>query len=66
MRKLELEDVGKKIKRVIDYQPSPVQTFGKANWAEYEVEVEFEDGSTAKGFLQGDTHMWAFETFEYE
>lgn len=52
--------------RVLDYDPSPVQNFGKPYWNEYSVTVECDDGITREGFMQGDTHMWAFETFEVE
>jgi hypothetical protein len=54
-----------KIKKVIDYIPSSFEDLGDGNrWGVYKVTVEMDDGSEKEGFMQGDTHMWAFETFE--
>jgi hypothetical protein len=50
---------------VVDYKPSPVDCI-KANWCVYEVTVRMPDGSEKHGTMQGDTHMWAYETFEEE
>jgi hypothetical protein len=49
--------------QVIDYKPSPVDCL-KGNWCVYEVTVRMEDGTERTGTMQGDTHMWAEETFE--
>lgn len=54
-----------KIVAVTDYDPSPIESL-KGAWGIYRVEVLFTNGGTAVGSMQGDTHLWAFETFEAE
>lgn len=49
--------------KVLDYQPVPIDNI-KGSWCLYDVVVEMSDGTTKEGSMQGDTHMWAFETFE--
>lgn len=49
--------------KLIDYKPSPIDTY-KGNWCLYEVTVEMPNGDIKTGSMQGDTHNWAFETFE--
>ena len=51
--------------KVVDYEPAPVDSL-RANWSVYSCVVEFADGSTKAGTIQGDTHIWAMETFEEE
>lgn len=51
------------IHKVTDYKPQPIEML-KANWGAYDVTVQLTDGTTKTGSMQGDTHNWAFETFE--
>jgi len=54
--------------KVVDYKPVPVDVFKGTRqfpvWAVFEVTVEDNNGKIKEGFMQGDTHNWAFETFE--
>ncbi len=49
--------------KVLDYEPAPIDRF-RHNWALYACTVEFADGSQKQGSIQGDEHIWAWETFE--
>lgn len=49
--------------KVLDYKPTPIECFNGA-WALYDVTVEMPSGRILDGSMQGDTRMWAFETFE--
>ena len=48
---------------VTDYENRPIDTY-KHNWALYHVWMKMSDGTTKEGSCEGDTHMWALETFE--
>ena len=49
--------------KVIDYDPNSFESLGKGNWGEYLITIETNDGQTLTGTCQGDTHLWALETF---
>lgn len=41
-----------------------VETLKCGQWWVWECEVDYEDGTSAEGFIQSDEHMHALETFE--
>jgi len=51
--------------KCLDYDPQSYGNLGDSYpWGEYAVVVEMPDGTERYGWMQGDTHAWAFETFE--